>query len=128
MSQTIITGIDIGSFYTRVAVLERVDKKTRIIARSSTLTKGVEKGYVTSNQEVKDTLIRALNTVERQMGQKVREVVLSASGTGLEAKQLTTSTITTLGSGEVTDLDISKCTEKAYAQAKKPKSDLLPIQ
>lgn len=117
MNETAVVGIDVGSFYTKIAVIERIEKRSKILARSSTLTKGIEQGYITSIQDVKDTLIRVLSNAERQYGKKITEVYLSASGIGLESRVLTATTITTLGSGEVTDLDITKCMEKAKERA-----------
>ncbi len=117
MNETAVIGIDVGSFYTKIAILDRVEKRNKLLARSSTLTKGIERGYITSLQDVKDTLIRVISTAERQYGKKISEVYISASGIGLESRLITATTVTTLGSGEVTDLDITKCTDKASERA-----------
>lgn len=113
-----ITSIDIGSFTTNVVVLKRVDATLKIAARAAVPTKGVEHGYIMSPQETEQSIARALALVEQKIGEKVTEVIVAASGTGLESQSHQVSTIVTLGSGEVTDLDITKSIEKASMKAR----------
>ena len=112
-----ITSIDIGSFTTNVVVLKRADKTLKIAARVAVPTKGVEHGYIMVPQETEATLARALGLIEQKLGEKVTNVIVAASGAGLESNSHQVSTIVTLGSGEVTDLDISKSIDKASVQA-----------
>ncbi len=120
MAKTLITSIDIGSANTKVVVIERVDNKLKILARASVPTRGVERGYIMSPSETQESLASAIELIEKKLGEKVRDVILSASGTGLESHTEMASTVTTLGSGEVTDLDVTRSIEKAQKKAQKP--------
>lgn len=118
MSKHTITSIDIGSFTTNVVTLVREDKTPRLAARASVPTKGVEHGHIISPEDTFNSVKRAISMVEQKLGEKIHEVVISASGTGLESDFKTISTIVTLGSGEVSMLDIDNSIEKAEAKAR----------
>lgn len=125
MAKTSITSIDIGSFTTNVVVLQKNDGRLKIAARASVPTKGVEHGYIMNLPEARESIARALGMVEHKIGEKIREVIISASGTGLESRTESVSTIVTLGSGEVSDLDIEKSIAKASAKAKQPNRKII---
>ena len=113
-----ITSIDIGSFTTNIVVLKRDERNLKVAARVAVPTRGVEHGYIISPQETYETIKRGLGLIEQKLGEKAQEVVVAASGTGLESDSKQVSTIVTLGSGEVTDLDIQKSIEKASVKAR----------
>ena len=113
-----ITSIDIGSFTTNIVVLKRDEKNLKVAARAAVPTRGVEHGYIVSPQETYETIHRGLALIEQKLGEKASEVVVAASGTGLESDSKQVSTIVTLGSGEVTNLDIEKSIEKASVKAR----------
>jgi len=115
-----ITSIDIGSFTTNIVVLKRDEKNLKVAARAAVATRGVEGGYITSPEETFESIKRGIGLVEQKIGEKVQEVVIAASGAGLESHSRKVSTIVTLGSGEVTELDISKSIEKATNLARLP--------
>ncbi len=118
MTKHMITSIDIGSFTTNIVVLKRDEKNLKVAARAAVPTRGVEHGYIISPQETYETISRGMGLVEQKLGEKASEVVVAASGTGLESDSKQVSTIVTLGSGEVTDLDIQKSIEKASLKAR----------
>lgn len=118
MSKNIITSIDIGSFTTNIVVLQKNDHRLKIAARASVPTKGVEHGYIMNIPEARESIARAMVMAEHKLGDKIQEVIVSASGTGLESRSESVSTIVTLGSGEVADLDIEKSIQKASAKAR----------
>ena len=125
MSKHSITSIDIGSFTTNVVTLVREDKTPRVAARASVPTKGVEHGHIISPEDTFHSVKRAVSMVEQKLGEKIHQVVISASGTGLESGFKSTSTIVTLGSGEVGTLDIEKSIEKAEAKAISPNRKII---
>ena len=89
-----------------------------ILARAAVPTKGVEHGHIISPEDVFASVKRAVTMVEQKAGERISEVVISASGTGLESDFKSVSTIVTLGSSEVSPLDIQNCISKAEAKAK----------
>lgn len=123
MSQNAI-GIDIGTTYTRVIVLqagsdipkehmEKIPKESiRIQAAGIAESKGLRHGYVTKVVDTSKSLRSALKGIEKTfMGTKLPKVCISIGGVGLGGNIFQTSLPLSKGEMEVTDADVARAAE-----------------
>ena len=119
MARNISVGIDIGTRHIKVVVSTRVGEKDRefpkIIGTGSSDSKGLRHGYIINSSDVTEGVREALSEAEETAKVKIKNVFLSIGGVGLEAVTSSGSTVVSRGDGEITELDISKVEEAAYA-------------
>ena len=77
MARHTITGIDVGTYFVKVVIAsarERNEKGLpKILAISSTESRGLRHGYVTNVQDVAQSIKRAVNIAEEKAGIKVKK-------------------------------------------------------
>ncbi len=108
----ITVGIDIGTFATKVVVVEHAkekDKKlSKIIGTGLAETKGLKKGFVFDQKELIKTIESAVREAEISSGVRIRQATISVSGITLESKVSRGSSIISRADNEVTGFDIQK--------------------
>jgi cell division protein FtsA len=116
MSRSLIVGIDIGTYETRVMIaLLKPHGATSIVALGRAETRGMRHGYATNVHEVARSIRAALNDAEQKGKVKVQRGYVAIGGIGLSSVVVHGSTVVTRGDLVITAIDI----EKAHAEAEK---------
>ena len=104
----IVIGIDIGSSYIKaVACLYGDDiKYPLVLATYKEQIDGVIRGNVMSDKDVAKSLSLAVDSIEDEIGEKVKHILISVSGTEISSCHISSFTQVTKGDTSVTDLDI----------------------
>lgn len=119
MSRSIITGIDIGSYYTKVVVADARQRTDRgfpkIIGVGIAESRGLRHGYVTNMRDVTAGIRSAVSQAEERSGVKIKKAFIGVGGIGLNAISVTSTIITSRADAEITDLDLSKLRDQCEA-------------
>src|SRR5688572_33496783 len=117
MARQIVTGIDIGSFQTKVVIAEHAIEgghfSPRIIGTGLADTKGVERGYITSSDEAAASVRTAVARAEKASGTKVKRAYVSFGGLGLESLTTHGSVAISRADREITERDMTLTLEAA---------------
>lgn len=112
MSKNVTVGIDIGTYTTKVMVVEHTpgdDKRNwRIIGTGLAPTKGLKRGFVNDQREVVRSIEAAVHEAEISSGVKIRQATISLGGVTLESRVSRGSSIISRADNEVTGFDIQK--------------------
>ncbi|MFA6432265.1 MAG: cell division protein FtsA [Candidatus Paceibacterota bacterium] len=117
MARNIITGIDIGTSFVKVVIVdmrERTDGgMPKAISTASTESRGVRHGYITNVRDVSESIRRAVKIAEDKAGVKVKKAFVGVGGIGLGSVVVTTSVMTSRADAEITELDLDKLREQS---------------
>lgn len=117
MARQIITGIDIGSFQTKVVIAEHAFEQghfaPRIIGTGISETKGVERGYITDGAEAAASVRLAVARAEKAAGVKVKRAYVSFGGIGLESVATSGTIAISRADLEITERDLDLAFEAA---------------
>ncbi len=117
MAKRILTGIDIGTYQTKVVVAEQDTKDShlppRIIGLGKAETKGLRHGYVVNIKDTARAVRKALNIAEKGCQSKIKKAYLSVGGIGLNA--ITSTGIVTISKAnlEIDEGDVERAMEIA---------------
>ena len=110
----IATGIDVGTYSTRVVVVEHIrGEAPRIIGTGISETRGLRHGYVVNKIDAMRSISTAIIHAEKMAGFKIKNAFLSVGGVSLESVISSGSTIISRASGEVSEQDIKKAETEA---------------
>lgn len=127
MARQIITGIDIGSFQTKVVMAEGAFEQghfsPRIIGTGVSETKGVERGYITNDGEAASSVRTAVARAEKMSGQKIKRAYVSFGGIGLGSVVASGTIAISRADLEITERDLTLALEAAEAAI--PKASIL---
>ncbi|MEK7610071.1 MAG: cell division protein FtsA [Patescibacteria group bacterium] len=116
MARSIITGIDIGTYYVKVVVVNAKEKTERgfpkIIGIGTAESRGLRHGYVTNVHDVAESIRKAVMIAEEKSGVKIKKAFVGIGGIGLNATTVTSSIITSRADAEITELDLDKLKEQ----------------
>ncbi|MBP7992097.1 MAG: cell division protein FtsA [Candidatus Magasanikbacteria bacterium] len=116
-----ITGIDIGSQNIRVAVGQvggsGIDRTLQIIGAVEVPSEGVQKGVITSIEEVVSSLAHAIETAEKITGVPIEQVWVGLSGTHIIAQDSKGVVAVARGDGEITEEDVGRALEASKTVA-----------
>ncbi|MEI6238265.1 MAG: cell division protein FtsA [bacterium] len=120
MSKSIITGVDVGTYYVKVVVVDTSrlnDKKMPVVlATGMAETKGLRHGYIVHHTEVVKSIRSAMAQAEKIAKIPLKRAYVSIGGIGLQSITLNGSTSVTRADLEITKLDIAKAQEIAEAE------------
>lgn len=88
MARKIVTGLDIGTAFIRIAVCEYKEGQRipTVLALIKKPSRGLRRGYVVAYEEVVDCVADALNEAERLSGVRLKNVNLGIGGVSVESK------------------------------------------
>ncbi len=116
MSNTIITGIDIGTYHIKVVISDSREKSEKgfpkIIGVGSAESRGLRHGYIVNIQDAVESIKKAVSEAEKRSGVRVKKAFISIGGIGLSSITSTSSVIITRADSEITALDIKKAQEQ----------------
>ncbi|KKW15613.1 MAG: Cell division protein ftsA [Parcubacteria group bacterium GW2011_GWA2_50_10b] len=126
MARQIITGIDIGSFQTKVVIAEHTFDQghfaPRIIGTGVSDSRGVERGYVTHAAEAAISVKTAVARAEKMAGIRVKRAYVSFGGIGLGSVVSSGTIAISRADLEVTEHDLDLALEVAEAAIPKATS------
>lgn len=127
MARHIRVGIDIGTHQIKVVIAEEVEVGGRIVPKVLSTgfaeTRGIEKGYIISHEEVSRSIRQALDKAERVAGLVAKRAFVSVGGVGLSSAVSSGSVAISRADLEVTTLDI----EEAYSAAEEAIPEALSL-
>ena len=115
MSEHIITGIDVGTYQVKVAIV-RVPKShderilPQIIGTGFAESRGLRNGYIINEADVVRSIRSAIAQAEKAAGVSVKKAYLSIGSIGLDEMVATGEIITSRADSEITQIDIEKAT------------------
>ncbi len=127
MSEHIITGIDVGTYQVKVAIV-RVPKSRderilpQIIGTGFAESRGLRNGYIINEADVVRSIRSAVAQAEKAAGVSVKKAYLSIGSIGLDEMVATGEIITSRADSEITNIDI----EKAQADSEERIADHIP--
>jgi cell division protein FtsA len=113
MSEHIITGIDVGTYQVKVAIV-RVPKTKgerglpQIIGTGFAESRGLRNGYIISETDVVRSIRSAVAQAEKAAGVDVKRAYVSIGSIGLDEVVSTGEVITSRADSEITSIDIEK--------------------
>jgi cell division protein FtsA len=113
MSEHIITGIDVGTFQVKVAIV-RVPKQKgerglpQIIGTGFAESRGLRNGYIISETDVVRSIRSAVAQAEKAAGVDVKRAYVSIGSIGLDEVVSTGEVITSRADSEITSIDVEK--------------------
>ncbi|MDH5442436.1 MAG: cell division protein FtsA [Candidatus Nomurabacteria bacterium] len=118
MKSSIVTGIDIGSYATRVVISEHSSSFPipRIRGIGFAETKGVRNGYVHNIASVTQSIARAIQQAQTTAKIKISRAFVSIGGISLSSNTVMASNIISKADGEVTQLDMTNILVNAEEQ------------
>lgn len=114
MNSKYSVGIDIGTYHVKVAVVENGEGKhsaPRIIGTGYAESKGMRYGYIISNDEVRESIKKAVALAQKSSGVTIRNALLAIGGVSLDSIIGEGSVIVSRGDSEVTQVDIDRLNE-----------------
>lgn len=116
MARTIITGIDVGTYYVKVVIATTRERNERglpkIIGAGMAESRGLRHGYVTNVRDVAESIRKAVSIAEEKAGIKVKKAFVGVSGIGLASTVVSSFVMTSRADAEISNLDIDKLHEQ----------------
>ncbi len=113
MTRQIVTGIDIGTFETKVVIAESVSGAPGVIGTGTAQSFGVERGFITNIAEASQSLRTAVAKAEKLAGLKVRRAYVAFGGLGLGSLSAAGSVIISRADMEISERDLTLAMEEA---------------
>ncbi|MCC6198900.1 hypothetical protein IT401_01655 [Candidatus Nomurabacteria bacterium] len=115
----ISVGIDIGSSFTRIVVVDNSSNKgvlPVVLGAGIVETRGMRHGYVVHRNEVTASLKRAIAEAEKESGQRIRSAAVSLGGIGISCESALGSAVVSRADSVVSKFDIDKAIAEAEEQ------------
>jgi len=133
MRRSIITGIDIGTAFIRVVVVEIIQgvNTPQVLGIGISPSVGLRHGYISHFDDAVKSIQSAILMAEKRAGIKIKEVFVGLGGISLHSLVGTGSVIISRADGEVSDLDVKKVLYEAETKLKDPNKHIvysLPIR
>jgi len=127
MADQIITGIDIGTYQVKVAVVRVPKTKTeralpQIIGTGHAESRGLRNGYIMNEADVVRSIRSAVAEAEKSAGVVIKKAFVSIGSIGLDEITATGEIITSRADSEITTLDV----EKVSLDSEERITDLIP--
>lgn len=112
-SRNIITGLDIGTSWIRVAVCEwkNGESTPHILALIKKNSRGLRRGYIINMEEVIDCLRETIGEAEKASKVKIKKIYLGIGGATLESKVADGTTLVSRADLEINANDIRRGVE-----------------
>ena len=116
MARSIITGIDIGSYYVKVVIANAKERTERgfpkIVGVGVAESRGLRHGYVTNVRDVAESIKKAVRIAEEKAGIAVKKAFVGVGGIGLSSVAVTSTIITSRADAEITEIDLKNLQEQ----------------
>lgn len=127
MAEQIITGIDVGTYQVKVAIVRIPNTKQerslpQVIGTGHAESRGLRNGYIMNENDVVRSIRSAVAQAEKVAGVQVKKAYVSIGSIGLDELTSTGEIITSRADSEITTVDI----EKAQQDSEDRIADLIP--
>ena len=127
MAEQIITGIDVGTYQVKVAIVRVPHTKQerglpQVIGTGFAESRGLRNGYIMNESDVVRSIRSAVAQAEKVAGVQVKKAYVSIGSIGLDELTSTGEIITSRADSEITNLDV----EKAQQDSEDRIADLIP--
>jgi cell division protein FtsA len=127
MAEHIITGIDVGTYQVKVAIVRVPTTKQerglpQVIGTGHAESRGLRNGYILSESDVVRSIRSAVAQAEKAAGVQVKKSYVSIGSIGLDEIAATGEVITSRADSQITTVDI----EKAQQDSEDRIADLIP--
>jgi len=116
MSRSIITGIDIGTYFVKVAIVNAREKNDkgfpRVLGIGQAESRGLRHGYVTNVRDVAQSVRNAIRIAEEKAGVKVKKAFVGVNGIGLASTTVNSFIMTSRADAEITATELQKLHEQ----------------
>ncbi|OIO48602.1 MAG: cell division protein FtsA [Parcubacteria group bacterium CG1_02_41_12] len=125
----LITGIDIGSSYTRIAIGEvnQDNDRVNIIGLSEGESSGVSKGTIRSIEEVVDSIITVKTRAEKMTSLAIDHAIVGISGSHITAQDSKGVIAVSRADGEIREDDVDRVLEAAQAVSVPPNCEIIHV-
>lgn len=117
MSRNIITGIDVGTNFVKVVIVNTKEHNERgmpkVIGAGMAESRGLRHGYVTNLRDATNSIKQAVAQAEEKAGVKVKKAFIAVGGIGLSSIVVNSSVVTSRADAEITALDLDKLKEQS---------------
>jgi len=112
-SHNIVTGLDIGTSWIRVAICEWKSGESNpiVLALVKKSSRGLRRGYIINIEEVIDCLREAIADAEKAAKVKIKKVILGIGGATLESKMADGTTLVSRADLEINANDIRRAVD-----------------
>ena len=122
--KNVYASIDIGSVAIKIVVCELYNNKLNLLATSSVKSRGIKKGLIINAEEAKETIMEALNDIEKMLGIKIRKIIASIPANNATFTLIKGESEITSDSRIVTSCDVVNTLQDAIS---KKQSKLLEV-
>lgn len=127
-SNTIISGLDIGSTAIRIAVAQAgSSEQVQIIGLAEVPAEGISKGVVVSIEDAVTAISTCLEKVERMIGAPVEHAWVSINGSHIVSQSSRGVIAVAKPNGEIGEDDVTRVVEAAQAVATPPNYEILHV-
>ncbi|MBU6426970.1 cell division protein FtsA [Patescibacteria group bacterium] len=116
MARNFITGIDVGTYHTKVVIASTKDKNEKgypkIISVGHAESRGLRHGYVTNIDDVTRSVEKAVKIAEEKAGVKIKKAFLGVGGIGLTSTIVSSTVMTSRADAEIGAADVKKLREQ----------------
>ena len=112
----IIVGIDIGSYKTKLAIVQHFNNPKifpKILQIVETESEGLFHGNIIDEKEVAETIWKTIEKLDEDLQKKIRYIVLALGAAGINSIWSSAFIINSNINGEITSLDITRLEEEA---------------
>lgn len=125
----IITGLDIGSSYIRLAIGQSVgdNDKVHIIGSAEVPAEGISKGIISSIEDAVSSISACLEKGERMVGVPIENAWVGISGSHIISQESRGVVAVARSDGEISEDDIERAIEAARTVATPPNYEILHV-
>ncbi len=117
MARNIITGIDVGTSFVKVVIVDTRERNEKgmpkVIGAGMAESRGLRHGYVTNVRDVSESIKKALIAAQDKAGVKAKKAFVAVGGIGLSSIVVASSVVTSRADAEITSIDIEKLKEQS---------------
>ncbi len=111
--RNIYTSIDMGSDSIKIVVAEIYNDNIYVLASASRKSKGIKKGLIADKELAKESLEKAINEIEKQIGFRIDKAIVTVPSNDRNLKIVSGSYVLKGEEAKVTGRDINKSLENA---------------
>ena len=125
----IMTGLDVGSHYVRIAVgqITGAEERVHILGVGEVPSEGMSKGVVTSIEDVVSSVSAALEKAERMTGIPIEHAYVNINGSHIMAQSGHGVVAVSKADGEIKEDDVARVIDAAQTVATPPNYEIIHV-
>ncbi len=127
MKERYYTGIDIGTYSIKVAVIKKDEENSQIIGIAEELSEGVSKGVIVNIDSAVSSLSRALESAERMVGFPITNATIGISGPNIKIQKSKGIAAVSRSNSEIREDDVDRALEASQAVSSPVNYEILHV-